>query len=164
MSIGLARLREEPERIRQGAIDKGEAPSIVDQALGLEGRRRELLQDSDRLNAERNSASKKIGDAIRGGAAPNGPEVAELRAASTKAGEQVTITDAELAAGETALEDLPRRTPTPADPDVPIGDESANQVVRTWGEVLPREEALPSGAPRNSRPHREVAEFLPMFD
>ena len=40
MSIGLARLREEPDRIRQGAIDKGEDPSIVDQALELEGKRR----------------------------------------------------------------------------------------------------------------------------
>jgi len=38
MSIGLARLREEPERIRQGAIDKGEDPSIVDAALALEGK------------------------------------------------------------------------------------------------------------------------------
>ena len=164
MSIGLARLRGEPDRIRQGAIDKGEDPSIVDQALELEGKRRELLQDSDSLKAERNAASKKIGDAIRTGAAPNGPEVAELRAASTKAGEQITTMDAELAATETALEDLLLRIPNPADPDVPIGDESANQVVRTWGEVLPKEEALPSGATWHRRPHWEVGESLHMFD
>jgi seryl-tRNA synthetase len=164
MSIGLARLREEPDRIRQGAIDKGEDPSIVDAALALEGRRRELLQDSDRLKAERNSASKKIGDAIRAGAAPNGPEVAELRAASTKAGEQITLLDADLAATEAQLEELLLRIPNPADPDVPIGDESANQVVRIWGEVLPKEEALPSGATWNRRPHWEVAESLHMFD
>jgi seryl-tRNA synthetase len=164
MSIGLARLREEPDRIRQGAIDKGEDPSIVDQALALEGRRRELLQDSDKLKAERNAASKKIGDAIRGGAAPNGPEVAELRAASTRAGEQITTMDADLAATEAQLEDLLLRIPNPADPDVPIGDESANQVVRTWGEILPREEPLPSGATWSRRPHWEVAEALHMFD
>jgi seryl-tRNA synthetase len=164
MSIGLARLREEPDRIRQGAIDKGEDPSIVDQALELEGKRRQLLQDSDRLKAERNTASKKIGDAIRGGAAPNGPEVAELKAASTRAGERITTMDAELAATEAGLEELLLRIPNPADPDVPIGDESANQVVRTWGEVLPKEEALPSGATWNRRPHWEVAEFLHMFD
>src|SRR5450759_1124269 len=130
MSIGLARLREEPDRIRQGAIDKGEDPSIVDQALALEGRRRELLQDSDRLKAERTAASKKLGDAIRTGAAPNGPEVAELKAASTRAGEQITLLDADLAATEAQLEELLLRIPNPADQDVPIGDESANQVVR----------------------------------
>jgi seryl-tRNA synthetase len=164
MSIGLARLREEPDRIRQGAIDKGEDPSIVDQALALEGRRRELLQDSDRLKAERNAASKKIGDAIRGGAAPKGPEVADLRAASTRAGEQITTMDADLAATEAQLDDLLLRIPNPADPDVPIGDESANQVVRTWGEILPREEPLPSGATWSRRPHWEVGESLHMFD
>jgi seryl-tRNA synthetase len=30
------------------------------------------------------------------------------------------------------------RIPKPADPDVPVGGEDANQVVRTWGEPLPR--------------------------
>jgi seryl-tRNA synthetase len=164
MSIGLARLREEPDRIRQGAIDKGEDPSIVDAALALEGKRRELLQDSDRLKAERNAASKKIGEAIRAGAAPSGPEVAALRAASTEAGEQITRMDAELAATEAGLEELLLRIPNPADPDVPIGDESANQVVRTWGEILAKEEALPSGAIWHRRPHWEVAESLHMFD
>ena len=86
MSIGLTRLREEPDRIRQGAIDKGEDPSVVDAALALEGRRRQLLGEPDRLKAERNVASRKIGEAIRAGAVPNGPEVAALKQASTDAG------------------------------------------------------------------------------
>jgi seryl-tRNA synthetase len=29
------------------------------------------------------------------------------------------------------------RIPNPADPDVPVGDASANKVVRTWGEHPP---------------------------
>jgi len=164
MSIGLVRLREEPDRIRQGAIDKGEDPSIVDAALALEGKRRQLLGDSDRLKAERNVASKQIGEAIRAGAAPAGPEVAALRQASTNAGEQITGLDAELAAAESQLEELLLRIPNPADPDVPVGDESANQIVRTWGEILARDEALPSGATWHRRPHWEVAEALHMFD
>jgi len=69
MSIGLARLREEPERIRQGAIDKGRTVDRRCRA-GLEGKRRQLLGDSDRLKAERNVASKQIGEEIRGGARP----------------------------------------------------------------------------------------------
>ena len=32
MSVGVQRLREEPDRIRQGAIDKREDPALVDQA------------------------------------------------------------------------------------------------------------------------------------
>ena len=145
MSIGLARLREEPERIRQGAIDKGEDPSIVDAALALEGKRRQLLGESDRLKAERNAASKQIGEAIRGGAAPNGPEVAALRQSSTDAGAQIEKLDAELSATETQLEELMLRIPNPADPDVPVGDGSANQTVRTWGELLPKEATTDDG-------------------
>jgi seryl-tRNA synthetase len=163
MSIGLVRLREEPERIRQGAIDKGEDPSIVDAALALEGKRRTLLGDSDRLKAERNTASKQIGEAIRGGAAPNGPEVAALRQASTDAGTQIEKLDADLAATEAELEELLVRIPNPADPDVPVGDESANQTVRTWGEVLPKEVAA-EGETWTRRPHWEVAADLKMFD
>jgi seryl-tRNA synthetase len=163
MSIGLARLREEPERIRQGAIDKGEDPAIVDQALALEGKRRQLLSESDRLKAERNAASKQIGEAIRNGAAPTGPEVAALRQASTDAGVQIEKLDADLAATETQLEELLLRIPNPADPDVPIGDESANQVVRTWGELLPRETTT-DGVAWARRPHWEVADTLKMFD
>jgi seryl-tRNA synthetase len=163
MSIGLARLREEPDRIRQGAIDKGEDPTIVDQALVLEGKRRTLLGESDRLKAERNAASKKIGEAIRAGAAPNGPEVADLKRASTDAGTQIEKLDADLAVTESALEDLLLRIPNPADPDVPVGDASANKVVRTWGELLPRE-ATTDGQAWTRRPHWEVAESLRMFD
>jgi len=164
MSIGLARLREEPERIRQGAIDKGEDPSIVDAALELETTRRRLLAESDRLKAERNAASKTIGEAIRGGAAPNGPEVAALRKASTDAGVEIDKIDAELAAAETQLEELMLRIPNPADPDVPVGDESANVVVRTWGDLLAKEGVAEAGVAWTRRPHWEIAERLKMFD
>jgi seryl-tRNA synthetase len=163
MSIGLARLREEPDRIRQGAIDKGEDPSIVDSALALESKRRELLGESDRLKAERNAASKQIGEAIRAGAAPNGPEVATMRRASTDAGVQIEKLNAELAATEAELDELMLRIPNPADPDVPVGDESANKVVRTWGEQLPRE-AAGADAKWARKPHWEIASDLRMFD
>jgi hypothetical protein len=38
MSVGLQRLREEPDAIRQGAIDKGEDPGLVDTALANHSR------------------------------------------------------------------------------------------------------------------------------
>ncbi len=165
MSIGLARLREDADRVRQGAIDKGEDPAIVDEAVALESRRRELLQDSDRLKAERNAVSKHIGEVVRGGAQPNGPEVAELRKRSTAAGQQIAALDAELAETETKLEGLLLRIPNPADPDVPVGDESANQVVRTWGDCLPKDEPVRDGGPAWTRkPHWEIAQALGMID
>ena len=136
MSVGVQRLREEPERIRQGAIDKGEDPALVDGALALDARRRTLLAEGDTLKGERNATSKQVGEAIRGGAAPDGPEVAAMRAASVTAGQRIAAIDAELTTVEAELEDALLRIPNPADPDVPVGGEEANLTVRTWGELL----------------------------
>ena len=96
MSVGLQRLRDEPDVIREGAIRKGEDPALVDRALELDAERRRLLGESETLKAERNAASKRIGEAIKAGAAPNGPEVAGLRDASTAAGERIAALDATL--------------------------------------------------------------------
>ncbi|MEO7295279.1 MAG: serine--tRNA ligase [Candidatus Limnocylindria bacterium] len=155
MSVGLQRLRDEPDRLRSAAADKGEDPSVVDRALHLDDRRRALLAEGDGLKAERNEASKKIGEAVRTGADPNGAEVGELKNASTRVAERVTAIDAELATVQAELDDAMLRIPNPADPDVPVGGEEANVTVRTWGEPLPRDER---------RPHWEIGEALGMID
>jgi seryl-tRNA synthetase len=155
VSVGLQRLRDEPDLIRQGAIDKGEDPAVIDRALELDERRRALLAEGDGLKAERNASSKRIGEAIRGGADPNGPEVAKLKAASTTVGERIDAIATELAGVEAELDDAMLRLPNPADPDVPIGGEEANVTVRTWGEPLARE---------HRRPHWELADELGMID
>jgi seryl-tRNA synthetase len=155
VSVGAQRLRDEPDLLRQGAIDKGEDPAVVDQAVALDERRRVLVAEGDALKAERNAGSKRIGEAIRGGADPNGNEVAALKASATQAGERIDAIDAELTAVEADLEDAMLRIPNPADPDVPVGGEEANKTVRTWGEPLARE---------HRRPHWELAEELGLFD
>ena len=71
-----------PRSSGSAAADKGEDPAIVDRALELDERRRALVAEGDALKAERNEASRRIGEAVRGGADPNGEEVAELKAAS----------------------------------------------------------------------------------
>jgi seryl-tRNA synthetase len=164
MSVGVQRLREEPDRIRQGAIDKREDPSLVDLAIEVDARRRRLQAESDTLKAERNAASKRIGEAIRGGAKPDGPEVAGLRDASTAAGARIDEIDAELAAAETELEDLLLRIPNPADPDVPVGGEEANVTVRTWGENGARVVTAEDGTTWERRPHWEIGEALDIID
>ena len=159
MSVGLQRIRDDAEAIRRGARDKGEDPGLIDRALELDERRRRLLGEGDALKAERNAASKRIGEAIRGGASPNGPEVADLKAASVAASERIAAIDAELATVETEVEDVLLRIPNPADPEVPIGGEEANVTVRLWGDQLPVE-----GDGFRRRPHWEIAEDLDIID
>ena len=168
MSIGVQRLREDAGRVRQGAIDKGEDPSVVDVALELDVRRRALQGEGDALRAERNTVSKRIGEVIRGGAAPQGSEVAALRDASTQAGERIAAIDRELATTEAQLEDALLRIPNPADPDVPVGGEEDSVIVRTWGDPAPHLEPRGAGAdgsePWTRRPHWEVGEALGILD
>ena len=159
MSVGLQRLRDDAARVRQGAIDKGEDPTLVDAALDLDRRRRTLLAEGDRLKGERNATSKRIGDAIREGSRADGPEVADLRAAASAAGTRIASIDGERATVEAELEDALLRIPNPADADVPVGGEEANVTVRTWGEPLARTEPT-----WQRRPHWELAERLRLFD
>jgi seryl-tRNA synthetase len=159
MSVGLQRLRDDAETVRQGAVDKGEDPAIVDRVLGLDSRRRALLGQGDALKAERNAASKRIGEAIKGGATPDGEEVADLKRASVEAGTKIDAIDAELATVEAEVEDLLLRIPNPADPDVPVGGEDANVTVRLWGDQLPVD-----GGGWTRRPHWDIGADLDIID
>ncbi len=173
MSVGLQRLRDDAETVRRGAIDKGEDPAIVDRVLELDARRRTLLGEGDALKAERNAASKRIGETIKGGAKPDGPEVADLKAASIEAGRKIESIDAELATVEAEIDQQLLRIPNPADPDVPVGGEDAIVTVRTWGEQLPVHQpvdgevgadALSGGASWRRRPHWDIAADLDLID
>ena len=173
MSVGLQRLREDADTIRDGAIRKGEDPALIDRAIELDAERRRLLAENEALKAERNTASKRIGEAIKGGAAPDGPEVADLRAASTAAGLRITELDAALADTQADLDDLLLRIPNPPDPDIPVGGEEANVTIRMWGEQLPHDQPLvgevgadaPAGGPTwTRRPHWELGDELDIID
>ncbi|HEX8026523.1 MAG TPA: serine--tRNA ligase, partial [Candidatus Limnocylindrales bacterium] len=136
-------------------------------------RRRELQGEGDALRAERNTVSKQIGEAIKGGAEPAGDAVGALKARSTEIGRRLASLDTDLAAAEAEVEDLLLRIPNPADPDVPVGGEEANVTVRTWGELLPKGQPMigevgadaAAGADTwDRRPHWEVGEALGMID
>jgi seryl-tRNA synthetase len=159
MSVGLQRLREDADTVRRGAVDKGEDPKLVDRAIELDERRRTLLGEGDALKAERNVASKRIGEAIKAGAKPDGPEVAGLKAASVAAGTQIDTIDAKLATVEAEIEQLLLRIPNPADPGVPVGGEEANVTVRVWGDQLPAD-----GGGWTRRPHWEIGADLDIID
>nr|MBA2556243.1 serine--tRNA ligase [Chloroflexota bacterium] len=158
MSVGLQRLREDAVGLRDGAAAKGEDPAVVDAAVALDERRRALLGESDGLKAERNVASKRIGERIRDGVDARGAEVTALRTASTTLGERIDRLATELATVERDLEECLLRIPNPPDPGVPVGGEEASVIVRTWGEPASHADGW------TRRPHWEVADGLGMFD
>jgi seryl-tRNA synthetase len=155
VSVGAQRLRDEPDLLRRGASDKGEDPGLVDRAIELDERRRTLVAEGDALKATRNEASRRIGEAMRAGADPEGADVAALKAESAATAERISAIDAQLETVDAELEDAMLRIPNPADPDVPVGGEEANKTVRSWGEPLPAEWR---------KPHWEIGEHLGLFD
>ncbi len=173
MSVGLQRLRDEPDVIRDGAVRKGEDPTLVDRAIELDTDRRRLLGESETLKAERNAISKQIGQAIQGGASPDSAEIKDLRFVSERAGENIDLATVALNGVQAELDDLLLRIPNPPDPDIPVGGEEANVTIRTWGELLAHEEPLigevgaeapVAGATWTRKPHWEIGETLDILD
>ena len=173
MSVGLPRLREEPDVIRKGAVDKGEDPSLVDRALELDAERRRLLAETEALNGQRNDASKQI--SARSSPGADGRRYAGRASKGTPPGlgARISRSTRRLATIEADLEHLLLRIPNPADPDVPIGGEEANVTVRTWGEQLPADQprdgevgadAPERGATWRRKPHWEIGESLDIID
>jgi seryl-tRNA synthetase len=159
VSVGLQRLRDEPEVIRKGAIDKGEDAVIVDRAIDVDRRHRDALRKVEGRRAALNTFSKEIAALVRVGADPNGPEVKEQRLNAASVGGEISDLQLDVARLEVELEDLLLRIPNPADPDVPIGGEEANVTVRMWGDQLASQE---DGWSR--KPHWELAEQLDIID
>jgi seryl-tRNA synthetase len=160
VSVGLQRLRDDADTVRQGAIAKGEDAGLVDRALEADTNRRRLLAEVEALKATRNTQSAEIGKLVKGGADPKSdPDVLQLRQQSTEIGAQVDALEPTIAALEAELDDLLLRIPNPPDPDIPIGGEEANVTIRTWGELLPLD-----GGGWTRKPHWELGDALGILD
>ena len=159
MSVGLQRLREDPDAIRRGTLDKGEDVAIVDRAIAADVERRTIQAEVDGLRSALKQQSAAVGAAVKGGAKPDSHDVEALKLEARDLGGRIADRDSRLQDIETDLEDLLVRIPNPADPDVPVGGEEANVTVRTWGEQRPRDAG---GWLR--KPHWELAETLDIID
>ena len=144
--IPLQRIREDPEAIRRGAKLKGEdAP--VDEILGLDAKARALRAELERLQAERNAASKQI----------RGKPTDEQREQLQQLRQRIQDMEAELGTLDAQIDNLLLYVPNPPHESVPVGEtEEDNVVLRTWGE--------PAQFDFAPRPHYEIGEQLNMFD
>ena len=122
-------VRENPELVVE-AIKKRNGNLDLTEFLELDKKRREITVQVETLKSERNSASQEIGKLKKAG-----QDATEQMAAVRALGDKIAEDDKELKAIEVRLKEILLSIPNiPAD-DVPVGaDDSANPVVRTWGE------------------------------
>ena len=159
MSVGIQRLRDDPDTIRRGARDKDQDATLVDLALERDRRRREWLSYLERDRARLNVVSKEIGGMVRAGADPNDAAIRKLRDEATSLGERVAASGPTINAIEVEIDDLLLRIPNPADPDVPVGPPEATVTVREWGEPI-----VHDAGGWERKPHWEIGERLGMID
>jgi len=59
--LDIKLIREEPERVREGLQKRQMDPSVVDQIISLDEKRRDLIIKVEDMRSERNTVSKEIG-------------------------------------------------------------------------------------------------------
>lgn len=142
-------IRDEPERIRQLVATKNvDAP--IDEILQLDELRRKHIGEVESLKAQRNEGSKLVGRTR------DADERKTLIVQMKDLGDQITAIDECVRSTDEQLRDLLLGIPNIPDPDVPVGDESANEVVKEWGEK--REFGF------EPKPHWDLAEELGIID
>jgi seryl-tRNA synthetase len=136
-------VRENSEKVKKGVAAKQFDPAIVDKVLELDKKRRNLLQETERLRAERNKISKDNTE----GARKRGKEIKE----------NLKKLEPELRGLEKEYKDALYKVPNLAADDVKVGkDESENEVVRKWGE--------PTKFDFKPKDHLELGETLDIID
>jgi seryl-tRNA synthetase len=94
--------------------------------------RRNVIAESDSLNAQRNSASREIGALMKAGKIE---EAEKQRSAVFNLKHKIAELDRERDNAEASMKDLLSALPNVPHESVPVGaDESANQEIRRWGE------------------------------
>ena len=150
--LSIELIRREPEMVRQALETRGEGDPLGE-LLDLDARRRQAVAQGDELRAQRNQVSRQVGQARSSGQEPPADVVSEMRRVGediTRLEQQVKHLDEQLSTILLGLPNLPL-------PDVPKGgDETANTVVRQWGE--------PRVFDFTPLPHWDLGEQLGLID
>jgi len=151
--LELRFIREHLDLVKEKTARRGADSSLVEEFAEVDERRRLLLGEVESLKNQRNIASKQIADLKRAG----GPGAEPLIVAMREAGDRIKVFDAELAAIEEKLHEIVMAIPNIYDDSTPVGqDESANPVVKTWGE--------PPSFDFTPKPHWQLGEDAGLFD
>ena len=131
-------VRENPEIVKENIKNKFQDAKLplVDKAIELDARNRQIKGEVEALRAERNAASKQIGGLMAKGLRE---EAEQLKAEISKKAARTEELDAEEKAVEEELRSVMMKIPNIIDKSVPIGkDDSENVERERFGEpVIP---------------------------
>jgi len=148
-------VRDNPEVIAQQLKRRGKSIDLTGLQL-IARQQRGLEEERSTLQADGNRVGKEVGLKIKGGADPNGEEVAALRQQGNAIKQKVAVFEEEEKALSSQLRDQLLSLPNLPSPLCPDGkSEDDNVEVRRWG--TPRiEDGLEE--------HWQIAQRLNLFD
>lgn len=151
--LDLKQIRENPDQV-QAALNRRGAGYDLQPILALDQQQRELETGRSQLQARSNEIGKLVGQKIKAGSDPQGPEVAALRQEGNQVKEQLAELEPQEKEIKAQIEALVLALPNLPHPSTPEGKSDADNVeVRRWGdEYIPQGEGL--------LPHWEIGEKL----
>jgi len=155
--LDIVVVRRDPDRVRRSARRRGQDPSFVDEILRLDTEYRSALTAVEAAKAEKNRLSAEIGKAADKAAAARDLRPKLEGIAKAVAANETRANELAPDAPDSPLRALLASSPNLLDESVPDGgDESANVVVRAWGE--------PATFGFEPKPHWELGEALGILD
>jgi len=149
--IHLSFIREQPDKVRKGAKNKGEVIDL-DSLLSLDNEHRSLLNSLNELRAERNRVSEEIGK-TKG----TGKDALDSIQAMKKVSQQIKELEEKVGVLAEQLNSKLLRIPNLPHDSVPIGKNvEDNVVIREWGD-----EHQSDFTPKS---HLELGASLNLFD
>ena len=145
-------LRDDPDLIRAAQERRGLSPSVVDEAVAADERRRSSISEFERLRAEQKSLGKQIPRAT-------GSEKDELLTRTRTLSAAVKEAEAAQVAADLEYADVVRSIPNPAAEEAPPGGEGDFVVLEHVG--TPRDFAAEGFEPRD---HVELGRLLGAID
>jgi seryl-tRNA synthetase len=138
--VDINLVRDNPDKVKEGAISKGYDASVVDKVLEKDSEYREVLQKVENLRAEKNKAAKDR----------NIEEGKRIK-------NELKSLEPELENAENEVNNLLNQIPNPPDEKAPKGKgEEENVELRKWGEI-PQFDFEPKS-------HLEIGEALGIID
>jgi seryl-tRNA synthetase len=149
--LDLNLIREQPDLVRTALRNRQMEDALVDSILRLDENRRKLLTEVEQLKAQRNSASKEVGQLKDTAARQSRIDAMRL------VGDQIAILDKQVADVDAQLADLTATIPNLPDPRTPLGKGDDDDVlVSTVGE--------PKSFDFHAKPHWDLGPALGIID
>ncbi|MFD3261935.1 serine--tRNA ligase [Paenibacillus lentus] len=123
-------MRNDFERVEKALQDRGKSLELISGFAPLDGKRRELLQESESLKNRRNMVSAEVAKRKK-----NKEDADELIIEMREVGDRIKELDDEVRALEAQIDELMLAIPNIPHQDVPVGaSEEENVEVRRWSE------------------------------